>query len=56
MALSFAVSAQDEAPCGPFDPGCIEGPPEEEIPVDGGVSLLALAGIAWGIKKIKNNK
>ena len=56
MALSFTVLAQDDAPCGPFDPGCTEGPPEDEIPVDGGISLLAIAGFAWGIKKLKNNK
>jgi hypothetical protein len=57
MAMSFAVYAQEAAPCGPFDDDCTpEGPPEEEIPVDGGVSLLAIAGFAWGIKKLKNNK
>lgn len=61
MTLSFTVFAQEEAPCGPFDPGCTEGPPEEEIPdnaipLDGGVSLLAIAGFAWGIKRLKNNK
>ena len=36
-------------------------PPDDDddpsaIPVDGGVSLLAIAGVAWGIKKLKNNK
>ncbi len=56
MAMSFAVYAQEAAPCGPFDDDCSEAPPEEEIPVDGGVSLLAFAGVAWGIKKLKNNK
>ena len=56
MTLSFSVFAQEDAPCGPFDPGCNEGPPEDEIPVDGGVSLLAIAGFAWGIKKLKNNR
>jgi hypothetical protein len=33
-----------------------EGPPEEQIPVDGGVSLLFAAGAAWGIKKLKDKK
>ena len=54
--MSFAVYAQEPAPCGPLDPGCTEGPPEEEIPVDGGVSILAFAGVAWGIQKLKNKK
>jgi len=56
MTLSFTAFAQEEAPCGPFDENCNEGPPEDEIPVDGGVSLLAIAGFAWGIKKLRNNK
>jgi hypothetical protein len=56
MTLSLTVNAQEAAPCGPFDEPCNEAPPEEEIPVDGGVSLLAIAGFAWGIKKLKNNK
>lgn len=31
-------------------------PPEDEIPVDGGVGLLLAAGAAWGIKKLKGKK
>ena len=57
LAISFSAHAQEEAPCGPFDENCTpEGPPEDEIPVDGGVSLLAIAGFAWGVKKLKSNK
>ncbi|MFN0049116.1 MAG: PID-CTERM protein-sorting domain-containing protein [Cytophagales bacterium] len=34
-----------------------EGPPDEEIPIDGGVGLLIAAGIAVGSKMLyKKNK
>lgn len=33
-----------------------EGPPEDQIPIDGGISLLFAAGAAWGIKKLKDKK
>ncbi len=31
-------------------------PPEDEIPVDGGIGMLAAIGAAWGIKKLKEKK
>jgi hypothetical protein len=29
-------------------------PPEENIPIDGGASLLAAAGVAYGVKKYRD--
>lgn len=33
------------------DPG---GDPDVTVPVDGGISILAAAGVAYGVKKIKD--
>jgi hypothetical protein len=33
-----------------------DGPPEDQIPIDGGVSLLFALGAAWGIKKLKDKR
>jgi hypothetical protein len=35
------------------DPG---GDPDVTVPVDGGLSILAAAGVAYGVKKIKEYK
>ncbi|MBX3257763.1 MAG: hypothetical protein KF862_26780 [Chitinophagaceae bacterium] len=35
----------------PAQPGGPGGDPDTEIPIDGGVSLLVAAGIAYGAKK-----
>jgi hypothetical protein len=35
------------------DPGMPGGDPD--VPIDGGVGLLLLAGAAYGVKKIKDN-
>jgi len=45
MVLSLPVKAQDD-----FDP------PEDDIPVDGGISLLLAAGVGYGAKKLRDNK
>jgi len=45
MILSLPVKAQDD-----FDP------PENDIPVDGGISLLLAAGVGYGAKKLRDNK
>ena len=45
MVLSLPVKAQDD-----FDP------PENDIPVDGGISLLLAAGVGYGAKKLRDNK
>lgn len=45
MVLSFPVKAQDD-----FDP------PEDDIPIDGGISLLLAAGVGYGAKKLRDNK
>ena len=34
-----------------FDPPL---PPDEQIPIDGGISLLLAAGAIWGVKKLKD--
>ncbi len=39
----------------PPDPGC-PTPPCPAIPLDGGISLLIAAGIAYGSKKVYNAK
>ena len=45
--LSVSVHAQGPG----FDPDI-----EDEVPFDGGISLLAAAGIGYGIKKLKAAK
>ncbi|MCZ2222369.1 MAG: hypothetical protein LC122_01890 [Chitinophagales bacterium] len=45
MILSLPVKAQDD-----FDP------PEDDIPVDGGITLLLAAGVGYGAKKLRDNK
>jgi hypothetical protein len=46
----FEVSAQ--GPCDPFDPqpGCEDYNPDD-VPIDGGASVLIAAGVAYGLKK-----
>ncbi len=51
-AQSGSVNPFDEPPIGP-DPG---GPNTSTVPVDGGASLLALAGAGYAVKKFKKNK
>ena len=45
MVLSLPVKAQDD-----FDP------PEDDIPVDGGLTLLLAAGVGYGAKKLRDNR
>ncbi len=45
MVLSLPVKAQDD-----FDP------PDDDIPVDGGLSLLLAAGVGYGAKILRDNK
>ncbi len=35
------------------DPG---GDPDATVPIDGGLSFLAAAGVAYGVKKIKEHR
>ena len=44
VALVCALSSSKAQP----DPG---GDPDTEVPIDGGVSLLVAAGVAYGAKK-----
>jgi hypothetical protein len=47
MILPILASAQlDETP----------GSPEEQVPIDGGLSLLVAAGVGYGAKKMKDRK
>lgn len=43
---------------GCFLPGSLQAqigpPPEENVPIDGGASLLAAAGVAYGVKKYRD--
>lgn len=50
-AFSFAAKAQPGA--GGFDQEEDTVPPTPDVPVDGGVILLAAAGAAYGYKKMK---
>ncbi|MBX2931782.1 MAG: hypothetical protein KF781_07555 [Chitinophagaceae bacterium] len=45
LVLSLPAIAQDE-----FDP------PLDDIPVDGGLTLLLAAGVGYGAKKLRDNK
>ncbi|HKG06794.1 MAG TPA: hypothetical protein VKB19_10075 [Pedobacter sp.] len=44
LLLNLGTNAQD-------DPGLPGGDPD--VPIDGGVALLLIAGAAYGLKKIK---
>lgn len=49
VSINFAANAQ---------PGSNDGFEDEkpkDVPVDGGISLLAIAGAAYGYKKLKNS-
>ena len=49
--FSTHVKAAD-GPCDPFDPqpGCEDYNPDN-VPIDGGASILIAAGVAYGLKK-----
>ncbi|MEI7978300.1 MAG: hypothetical protein WCI53_05605 [Bacteroidota bacterium] len=49
VAVNFAANAQPGSTTGGFD----DEP--QDVPVDGGISLLAIAGAAYGYKKLKNS-
>lgn len=51
LMLPQRLSAQD--PGMPGDPGY---DPDTEVPIDGGVAMLLIAGLAYGIKKVKDNR
>ncbi len=50
VAVSFAANAQPGSTTGGF-----EDEPQD-VPLDGGISLLAIAGAAYGYKKLKAKK
>ncbi len=52
LLFSMHVNAAD-TPCDPFlppQPGC-EGYNPDDVPIDGGASILIAAGVAYGLKK-----
>ena len=49
LLLTFSVNAQPGSTGGGFD----DEP--QDVPVDGGIILLAAAGAAYGYKKLKKN-
>ncbi len=53
---SAYANAQATGPCDPFDPqpGCEDFDPD--VPIDGGASILVAAGVAYGIKKIRDKR
>jgi hypothetical protein len=50
VAINFAANAQPGSTTGGFDDEPVD------VPVDGGISLLAIAGAAYGYKKLKAKK
>ncbi len=50
VAVSFAANAQPGSTTGGF-----EDEPQD-VPLDGGISLLAIAGASYGYKKLKAKK
>ncbi len=50
VSLTIAANAQPGSGGGGFD----DEP--QDVPVDGGISLLAMAGAAYGYKKLKAKK
>ena len=48
VAVNFAANAQ------PGSTGGFDDEPQD-VPVDGGISLLAIAGAAYGYKKLKKS-
>ena len=47
VSISFAANAQPGSTTGGFDDEPVD------VPLDGGIILLAAAGVAYGFKKIK---
>lgn len=59
FGLCFSIGAMAQVgPCDPFNPApdCAGFDPDNEVPIDGGASLLIAAGVAYGVKKIYNKK
>ena len=48
IAINFAANAQPGSTGGGFD----DEP--QDVPLDGGISILVIAGAAYGYKKMKN--
>jgi hypothetical protein len=51
MILSVGIHAQEPDPGPPPVDGDGPGDPDQEVPFDGGLSLLLAAGAAYGAKK-----
>ena len=49
-----AANAQSSDP--PDDLGPTPTPPATAIPIDGGASLLIAGGVAYGLKKLRENR
>jgi len=47
MGLSFTLSAQPEDN---------EDPPNNDVPIDGGISILIAAGVGYGAKKMQQQR
>jgi len=50
VAINYAANAQPGSTTGGFD----DEP--QDVPLDGGISLFAIAGAAYGYKKLKAKK
>ena len=51
LLMTAEVRAQD-----PGMPGGPDYDPDKEVPIDGGMGILLAAGLAYGIRKIKETK
>lgn len=59
LILSFNVSLKAQAdPCDPFLPpeDCDTTGDLDDVPIDGGASILIAAGVAYGLKKAYNKR
>ncbi|AHM58655.1 hypothetical protein D770_01905 [Flammeovirgaceae bacterium 311] len=52
LFVGFTGFAQPDAVPGKGPKGRPPGPPRPAIPIDGGISILAAAGVAYGARKL----
>lgn len=54
--LNLHVKAQATEPCDPFEPEPDCAGYDPDVPIDGGAGILVAAGVAYGIKKIRDKR
>lgn len=56
FSLSFNFLFAQEDPCDPFTGEGCDDPYDPDVPLDGGASILIAAGVAYGLKKYRDNR